>query len=123
MSKSPFNLIAEQRLRAAEARGDLRNLPGQGQPLAPDDAAHLPAALRAAYKILKNHGLLPIEAQLLKDIESLRREIEQAPADDLHQSKRLQELEALCLEYNSRAKRHAALDQSSLKALINSTTY
>ena len=115
MPLTSLNLIAEQRLRAAEARGELRNLPGQGKKLAEDDSAHLPAELRMAYKILKNHGLLPVEAQLLKDIGVLRDKIKTSDEQDPKQALLRKELESLCLDFNSRAQRHAKLEQSSLK--------
>lgn len=114
MSRSSLNLIAEQRLRAAEARGELRNLPGQGHKLSDEENAHLPAELRVAYKILKNHGLLPVEVQLLKEIDRLRSEVEAADQNADNRAHLLKELEALCLDYNSRAQRHAALEQSVL---------
>lgn len=110
-----LSLIAEQRLRQAEAKGELSNLPGQGQALVQDPAFPFAAELRVAYKILKNHGALPQEVQMLKRIDELRQEIEHAP-DSPHAPQQLAELEALCLAYNLKKKRPAELELSALKS-------
>lgn len=62
--------IAEQRIAEAIARGELDDLPGAGQPLDLDDAAHVPAELRVAYRILKNSGFVPPEVELRREISS-----------------------------------------------------
>ncbi|RME59693.1 DUF1992 domain-containing protein, partial [Candidatus Parcubacteria bacterium] len=47
--------IAEQRIREAQARGELDDLPGAGKPLAlEEDNPFVPPELRMAYKVLKN---------------------------------------------------------------------
>jgi len=66
-----FALIAEEKIRAAQSRGDFDNLPGSGKPLSPDDGANVPEELRMAYKVLKNSGYLPPEVAERKEIESL----------------------------------------------------
>lgn len=50
--------IAEARIQEAIERGDLRDLPGAGQPLVLDDDSAVPEVLRAAYRLLKNAGFL-----------------------------------------------------------------
>ena len=70
---SGFNMLAEQRIREAQARGVFDDLPGTGAPLKLDDDAMLPEELRAAYRILKNSGYVPPEVGALRDL----REIEQ----------------------------------------------
>ena len=54
-----FDLIAEQKIAEAIARGELDNLPGAGRPLNLDDDALIPEELRLAYRILKNAGYVP----------------------------------------------------------------
>jgi len=66
-----FDLIAEQRIREAAARGDLDNLPGAGRPLVLDDDLLVPDEARIACRILKNAGLVPLELIERKEIASL----------------------------------------------------
>jgi DnaJ-like protein len=68
-----LDAIAERRIREAQERGEFDNLPGAGAPLALDDDALVPEDLRAAYRILKNSGFLPLELQVYGEI----REVEQ----------------------------------------------
>lgn len=60
-----FDSIAERKIAEAIAAGELDNLPGAGRPLELDDDSHVPEDLRAAYRILKNAGCVPPEAQML----------------------------------------------------------
>jgi hypothetical protein len=66
--------LAEQNIERALARGELDNLPGAGAPLELDDDSLVPEELRAAYRILKNHGLAPVPVrarqQLISAIEA-----------------------------------------------------
>jgi len=68
-----FDLIAEQRIAEAIARGELENLPGAGRPLNLDDDALIPEDLRVAYRMLKNAGFVPPEIEVLRDIGELER--------------------------------------------------
>lgn len=65
-------IIAEERIREAMARGEFANLPGAGKPLRLDDDAMVPEDLRLAYKVLKNAGCIPPELELRKEILTLR---------------------------------------------------
>lgn len=55
--------IAKARIQEAIDRGELRGLPGEGQPLCLEDDSAIPEDLRAAYRLLKNAGFLPPELQ------------------------------------------------------------
>jgi hypothetical protein len=68
-----FDLIAEQKIAEAIARGELDNLPGAGRPLDLDDDALTPEELRLAYRILKNAGHVPPELETLNEIAQLER--------------------------------------------------
>jgi Domain of unknown function (DUF1992) len=68
-----FDLIAEQKIAEAIARGELDNLPGAGRPLDLDDDALIPEELRLAYRILKNAGYVPPEVETLNEIAQLER--------------------------------------------------
>lgn len=63
--------IAEDRIREAIERGELRNLPGEGKPLEIEDLSHMPEDLRAAYIMLRNAGVVPEEVQLAKETVTL----------------------------------------------------
>jgi hypothetical protein len=60
-----FDLIAEQRIAEAIARGELENLPGAGRPLDLGDDALIPEDLRMAFRILKNAGFVPPRSRSL----------------------------------------------------------
>jgi hypothetical protein len=77
-----FDLIAEQRIAEAIARGELENLPGAGRPLDLGDDALIPEDLRMAYRILKNAGFVPPEVEVLRDIGELERCIETLSAGE-----------------------------------------
>lgn len=93
---NPFDLIVEQRILEAQGRGEFDDLPGQGKPLALDDDALVPEALRVAYRVLKNAGFIPPEVQQLKDIRELERYIIET-SDDAERTRALRKLRALSL--------------------------
>jgi hypothetical protein len=68
-----FDLIAEQKIADAIARGELDNLPGAGRPLDLDDDALVPEELRLAHRILKNAGYVPPELETVNEIAQLER--------------------------------------------------
>lgn len=78
-----FASLVEQRIREAQARGDLDDLPGAGAPLALDDDRLVPEELRVAYRVLKNAGCVPPEVEALRDLRALEQalEREQAPGE------------------------------------------
>ena len=49
---------AERHILEAQTKGEFDNLPGSGEPLTLDDDSHVPAELRAGYRLLKNAGCL-----------------------------------------------------------------
>lgn len=60
--------ITETRISEAIERGEFDNLSGAGKPLQLDDDSHVPQALRAAYRLLKNGGFVPPEIELRREI-------------------------------------------------------
>jgi len=68
-----FDQIAEKKIAEAIERGEFKDLPGAGKPLALDDDAHIPEDLRVAYRILKNAGFVPPEVDSLREIGQLER--------------------------------------------------
>lgn len=74
-----FDLIAEQKIAEAIARGEFADLPGEGRPLDLEDDALIPEDLRMAYRVLKNSGYLPPEVETLRNIAQLEQSIDALP--------------------------------------------
>ncbi|HIU17077.1 MAG TPA: DUF1992 domain-containing protein [Candidatus Avidesulfovibrio excrementigallinarum] len=89
-----FAMLAEERIREAQDRGDFDNLPGQGRPLQLDDDSHVPEELRMAYKLLRNGGYLPPEIEERKEIDSLLDLLENC-RDEQTRVRQMRRLEAL----------------------------
>lgn len=89
-----FAILAEERIREAQDRGEFDNLPGQGQPLQLEDDSHVPEELRMAYKLLRNGGYLPPEIEERKEIDSLLDLLESC-RDERDRVRQMRRLEAL----------------------------
>lgn len=63
--------VAERHILDAQTKGEFDNLPGSGEPLTLDDDSHVPAELRAGYRLLKNAGCLPPELEQRKEALAL----------------------------------------------------
>lgn len=68
---NPFQEVVEQRIREAQERGEMDNLPGQGRPMDLDDDGMVPEELRAGYRLLKNANCLPPEIADHAEIRNL----------------------------------------------------
>lgn len=71
---SLLDRLAEAHIESAAERGAFDDLPGAGKPLPADDAACVPAHLRAGYRLLKNAGYVPPEIETrreLREVEDL----------------------------------------------------
>lgn len=87
---------AERHIRDAQQQGEFDNLPGTGEPLCLDDDAHVPAELRAGYRLLKNAGCLPPELAQRKEalaLADLLKTVQQDHPDYQELSRRLTLLE------------------------------
>jgi len=87
---------AERHIRDAQQQGEFDNLPGTGEPLRLDDDAHVPAELRAGYRLLKNAGCLPPELAQRKEalaLADLLKTVQQDHPDYQELSRRLTLLE------------------------------
>jgi DnaJ homologue, subfamily C, member 28, conserved domain len=68
--------IIRQWVQKVEATGELRKIPGFGEPFQFDDGfLETPTELRMAYKILKNAGYVPAEIELLQKLAAMREEL------------------------------------------------
>lgn len=79
-------------------RGDFDNLPGAGKPLDLSAYFDTPEEVRLAYSILKNADILPQEAELLKEVATLRQELE-ACTDEAKRGKIRKSIEEWLLKY------------------------
>ncbi len=73
--------LAEEQIQAAIRRGEFDALPGSGQPLALEQDALLPEALRVGYRVLKNAGCLPPELMLRNEISEVEALLDRVEAD------------------------------------------
>lgn len=73
---------AERHIITARDKGELDNLPGQGEPLILDDDSQVPPELRAAWRLLKNAGCLPPELEQRKEAVELADLLKSVDRDD-----------------------------------------
>ena len=95
-----FNKIVEERIKAAQRKGDFDNLEGSGQPLNLNELNGVPEDLRLAYKMLKNADLLPPEIALKKEIRQTE-DLLQDITDVAEKHRTLKKLNFLILKLNS----------------------
>ncbi|WP_309474804.1 DnaJ family domain-containing protein [Dissulfurirhabdus thermomarina] len=109
MSLRFLEMIAEQRIREAQERGELDDLPGAGRPLRFEDDTFVPPDLRLAYKMLKNAGYLPPELEEERELRStaeLLRHLE----DEGERYRQVQKLNLLVTRINLRRRRPVNLE-------------
>ena len=107
-----FDRIVESIINEAIERGEFDNLPGKGKPLDLTAYFDTPEEVRAAYSVLKNAGILPREAELLKEIAELK-EVASALVDekkrfDVHKEIEKKQIEfSLMMEHNHTHRKKA----------------
>jgi len=95
-----FEKIVEERIRAAQQRGEFENLSGAGKPLVFEDDRLVPEEIRLAYKILKNADCLPPEIELKKQIVQTE-ELLAGMAETVEKYRTLKMLNLLILKLNA----------------------
>lgn len=80
--------LVEQQIRAAQEKGELSNLPGEGAALQLEDESGVPPELRTAYRLLKNSGFLPPELEMRREALQLNDLLHQLDPSD-HQASEL----------------------------------
>ena len=94
-----FDRLAEKRIREAMEAGEFDRLEGAGRPVNLDAYFSTPEELRAGYAVLKNAGVLPEEAGLLREINELKARLEDCR--DREERERLtRSIGDLTLKYN-----------------------
>jgi hypothetical protein len=66
-----FFRLSEERIKQAQKNGEFDNLPGMGKPLPKDDLAGIPEELRMVYRLMKNAGYSPEEANLKQELMTI----------------------------------------------------
>ncbi|WP_374243607.1 DnaJ family domain-containing protein [Zoogloea sp.] len=104
---SIFDVLAEERIRAALARGDLAGLPGEGQPLVFDDDCLVPVEVRMTNRVLRNAGYVP---PAVADLKALRALAAGAPtaADPVSDARRQRQMTRLLLQLEAAGLSHVA---------------
>ncbi|MBV9924034.1 MAG: DUF1992 domain-containing protein [Acidobacteria bacterium] len=72
-----FDKLVEQRIREAQQAGEFDDLEGEGRPVNLDAYFNTPAELRAGYALLKNAGVLPEEAAVVKELNETAARLEE----------------------------------------------
>ena len=117
-----FAVIAEQRIREAQERGDFDNLPGAGKPLELEDDSHMPEDLRMAYKVLRNAGYVPPEIAERKEAESLLDLLETCTDEHL-KVRQMRKLDALLFRMQNRARSAALVEHDEYyRKIVNRVT-
>jgi hypothetical protein len=98
-----FEKLVEEKIRQAMADGEFDNLPGRGKPLNMDAYFATPEDMRISYSVLKNAGVIPEQAELLKELESLRLDLEQS-VDENERIRIKRSIEAKVLKLNMMAE-------------------
>ena len=71
-----FDKLVEQKIREAQQAGEFDRLEGAGRPVDLDAYFSTPEELRAGFAVLKNAGVLPEEAAVLKELNELAARLE-----------------------------------------------
>ena len=71
-----FDKLVEQKIREAQEAGEFDRLEGAGRPVNLEAYFATPEELRAGYAVLRNAGVLPEEAAVLKELNGLAARLE-----------------------------------------------
>lgn len=94
-----FDKLVEQKIREAQEAGEFDDLEGEGRPINLEAYFNTPAELRAAYAVLKNAGVLPEEAAVLKELNEATARLE-ACRDAAERARLQRALQFIQLKYD-----------------------
>jgi hypothetical protein len=103
--KVVFDKLVEQKIREAQEAGEFDGLEGAGRPINLDAYFDAPEELRAGYAVLRNAGVLPEEAAVLKELKDLSTRLE-ACRDEAERERLRQAALELKLRYDLLVERH-----------------
>ena len=96
---SVFDKIAETLIQEAIKRGEFDDLPNKGQPIDLTEYFNTPEEFRVAASILKNAGIKPREADMLRETAELREKLASCKDND-EQAKLQERIRYLQIEFN-----------------------
>jgi hypothetical protein len=94
-----FDKLVEQKIREAQEAGEFDDLEGAGRPVNLEAYFSTPEELRAGYALLKNAGVLPQEAFVLKELNETAARLE-ACRDEVERERLRLALRDLQLKYD-----------------------
>jgi hypothetical protein len=94
-----FDRLVEQKIREAQAAGEFDGLEGAGRPVDLEAYFNTPEELRAGYALLKNAGVLPEEASVLKELNETAARLEEC-RDEAERERLTRDLRDLRLRYD-----------------------
>jgi hypothetical protein len=100
-----FDRLVEKKIREAMQAGEFDRLEGAGRPVNLDAYFSTPEELRAGYAVLKSAGVIPEEAQLLREINELKERLAACRDGDERESLR-RAVGDLTLKYNLLVEHH-----------------
>ena len=112
-----YGRLVEERIRAAQERGEFESLPGRGEPLELDDDRGVPEDLRLAYKILKNADCLPPELLVQREIRQTV-DLLAGLSDESEKLKAMKKLNYLVLKLNQSRPRAVTLEEADYHARV-----
>lgn len=98
---------AEERIRAAMARGEFAHLPGEGLPLAFEDERLVPEEVRMVHHVLRNAGCLPPQILAMKEATEVADQATRI-ADGRVRDNALSRLNLLLTSLAAQGQRHMA---------------
>ena len=102
-----FDRLVEQKIREAQAAGEFDRLEGSGRAVNLEAYFSTPEELRAGFAVLKNAGVLPEEAALLREMNELAARLEASRDEEERHALRRAAAE-LRLKYDLLAERQRA---------------
>ena len=94
-----FDKLVEQKIREAQEAGEFDDLEGAGRPVNLEAYFSTPEELRAGYALLKNAGVLPQEAVVIKELNEAAARLE-ACRDEAERERLQRVVRDLQLKYN-----------------------
>jgi hypothetical protein len=100
-----FDKLVEQKIREAQEAGEFDRLEGAGRPVNLEAYFSTPEELRAGYAVLKNAGVLPEEAAVLKEANELAARLKDC-RDDYERERLRRAIHDLKLRYDLLVERY-----------------
>ena len=94
-----FDKLVEQKIREAQEAGEFDDLEGAGRPVNLEAYFNTPEELRAGYALLKNAGVLPQEAVVIKELNEAAARLE-ACQDETERERLRRVVQDLKLKYD-----------------------